>query len=156
MEEKLVTAAPGVERLPEPLPAIIAEILKRLSNVEATVAELEEGVAMPAKIEQLPFTRTLAPLEGRVIADYAPFLGYIKRVLIDWPEGCDHLVDVRVGHGTQQFCPKEGYLALNRATPSWEFNELMEDHEEIWVDMNNGDGLNPHHITVTVFVKEAS
>lgn len=148
-EKKVAKVAPGVERLPEPLPAIIASILGRLTN-------LEEGVPMPVKREQIPFVYDLAPLEGIPLAEYAPFSGYIKEVSPHWPDGCDHLVDVRVGHGTKQFCPNEGFLALNDVTPTYYFNEPVDDHEEIWVELRNADGANRHAITVTVNLEGAT
>jgi len=129
------------------------ELGKRLSKVEAAVAEETE---MPKTIEQIPFSYTLNPLQGVVLMEYAPFAGYIKQVSIHWPDGCDALVDVRVGHHTKQFCPDEGYLALNDATPTYPFNEYVADHEEIWVEMVNTDGVNTHSITVTVILEESS
>jgi len=111
---------------------------------------------MPKVIEQIPFAYNLDPLQGVTLMEYAPFSGYITQVSIHWPEGCDALVDVRVGHGTKQFCPDTGYLALNDATPTYPFSEWCEDREEIWVEMRNGDGANSHAITVTVVLKGAA
>lgn len=102
------------------------------------------------KIEQIPFSYNLAPLQGVTMTENAPFTGRIKAVTIHWPLNCNALVDVRIGHGVVQFCPNAGYLALNDATPTYQFNELVKDREEIWVEMLNGDGLSPHNITVTV------
>ncbi|MBA7686925.1 hypothetical protein ES703_95385 [subsurface metagenome] len=112
---------------------------------------------MPQKIEQIPFAYNLAALEGVLLTEIAPFSGYIKQVTPHWPEGCDALVDIRVGHGNKQFCPKEGYLALNDATPPYPFNEeLSGGNEEIWVEMKNADGANAHNITVTVILEGAA
>ena len=102
------------------------------------------------QIEQIPFSYNLASLQGVTLTEYSPFSGHVRQVSIHWPDGCNALVDVRVGHGTQQFCPDEGYLALNEATPTYPFNERVDDHEEIWVEMRNTDGANSHAITVTV------
>ncbi|MBA7694642.1 hypothetical protein ES703_103255 [subsurface metagenome] len=44
-------------------------------------------------------------------------------------------------------------MALNDATPTYPFNEWVNDHEEIWVEMINGDGVNPHNISVSVILE---
>lgn len=147
---------PKVQKLEGDLSPKVADLAEKVGKLEYAISKLEfpEGIAMPEVIiEQIPFVRTLDPLKGATLYEYAPFAGKIKSVLIDWPEGCDHLVDVKVGHGVKQFLPKEGYLALNRTTASWTFNDWIQDHEEIWVDMNNGDGVNTHHITVVVNIE---
>ncbi|GAH84614.1 unnamed protein product, partial [marine sediment metagenome] len=128
-------------------------------KLEYALSTLEwpEGVAMPQKIEQIPFAYNLAPLEGVLLTEITPFSGYIKQVTPHFPEGCDGICDVRVGHGPKQFCPKEGYLALNDATPTYPFNEWVSGgNEEIWVEMKNGDSANSHHITVTVILEGAA
>ncbi|MBA7614637.1 hypothetical protein ES703_21905 [subsurface metagenome] len=65
-------------------------------------------------------------------------------------------MDIRIGHGVKQFCPDDGYLALNDATPTYPFNEWVNDHEEIWVELRNRDGGNEHTISVIVTYEEAS
>lgn len=105
---------------------------------------------MPVKIEQIPFAYNLAALQGVKLEEAAPFNGYIKEISIHYPDGCDALVDVRVGHDVTQFCPREGYLALNDVTPTYSFNVEVKQGDPIWVEMKNGDGANPHNISVTV------
>lgn len=106
------------------------------------------------KIVQIPFAYNLAALEGVLLTEVAPFSGYIKQVSIHWPEGSDALVDVRVGHGPKQFCPKEGFLALNDVTPTYPFNEWVSGgNEAIWVEMKNTDSVNSHNITVSVILE---
>ena len=165
--EEFVSKIPAVERVPEPFTSIdnrldflgprIVDTKNRVQKIEDALATLEvEGVAvMPKKIEQIPFARTLTPLQGATIYEKPPFSGYIKQITVHWPDGADALVDIRVGHGTKQFCPIEGYLALNDATPTYPFNEWVSDDEEIWVEMRNTDGVNNHAITVTVTLEGA-
>jgi len=146
---------PKVEDLESNLSPKVADLAEKVGKLEYALRTVEfpGGVAMPLKIEQIPFVRDLekAGIDGSqvMMTEYAPFSGYIKEISIHWPEGCNHLVDVRVGHGTEQFCPDVGYLALNDATPTYPFNEWCNDHEEIWVEMINGDGVNKHQITVS-------
>jgi len=129
----------------------------RVERIEDALATLEvEGVTvMPKKIEQIPFPYNLGPGAGAVLSEHAPFSGYIKQVSIHWPDGCNGLLDIRVGHGTVQFCPDEGYLALNDATPTYPFNEWVEDQEEIWVEMRNAGGF-AHRVTTTVILEGAA
>ena len=148
---------PKVEEL-SPKVADLSEKIGKLEYALRTL-ELPEGVAISLKIEQIPFVYDLekAGIDGSqvMMTEYAPFSGYIKSVTPHWPDGCDHLVDVRVGHGTKQFCPDEGYLALNDVTPTYPFSEWVNDHEEIWVEMINGDSDNTHAITVVVMLEGA-
>lgn len=142
----------------EELDPKVAELGEKVNKLEYILSKLElpEGVAIPLKIEQIPFSYNLAVLQGVTLMEYAPFSGYIKEVCIHWPLNCNALVDVRVGHGVKQFCPDEGYLALNDTTPTYPFNEWIKDHEEIWVELRNTDGLSPHNITVTVILEGAA
>ncbi|GAI26152.1 unnamed protein product [marine sediment metagenome] len=113
------------------------------------------------KIEQIPFFYDLekAGVEGSkvLLTEIVPFSGYIKQVTPHYPQGCNALVDVRVGHGPKRFCPREGFLALNDVTPSYPFNEPVSGgQEDIWVEMINGDAENKHAITVTVMLEGAA
>lgn len=111
-------------------------------------------MAKVVEIELIPFAYNLAkaglPGSGVVLTEVTPFPGHIKQVSPHWPDGCNALVDVKVGRGVEQFCPNVDFLALNDATPTYPFNVEVKDGEEIWVEMRNGDGANPHNITVTV------
>ena len=161
--EEFVKGISARERVPEPFTSIdnrldflgprIVNLAEKLSGIEGAISGLG-GVAMLKKIEQIPFAQTLAVAgavgSGVILEETAPFSGYIKQVTIHWPDGCNALVDVRVGHGVKQFCPDEGFLALNDATPAYPFNEWVVDQETIWVEMRNRDGGWPHNITVTV------
>lgn len=138
-----------------PLPLFVKE--SKLGN------EAPKPVGVPGKvkgIKQLKFARVLAVagLVGSVATIYesCPFDGYIKQVTIHWPDGSDALVDVAVAHSNTVFCPRGqgNYLALNDATPTYFFNENVEQHEEVWVEMRNRDGGNEHAITITVSIEE--
>lgn len=170
--EEVIRGLPA-EPLPGPLDAITRrldfigpkteEVLGQVEKLKYDLAKLSvgEGVAMPGvKIEQIPYSFNLAvagtPGSQVTLMERAPFGGYIKSVTIHWPANCNALVDVRVGHGVKQFCPDEGYLALNDATPTYQFNEWVKDHEEIWVELINGDGGFTHNITVTISLEGAA
>ena len=111
------------------------------------------------KIELIPYARNL-PIagvagSGVVLEEVAPFDGFIKRVTPHWPDGCNALVDIRVGKGVEQFYPREGFMALNDATLHYYFNIPVKEGEDIWVEMINTDGGNPHNITVTVSLEKS-
>jgi len=170
--EDFVKSISAQERVPEPFTSIdnrldflgprIVDTKNRVERIENALATLEvEGVTvMPKKIEQIPFAYTLAVAgaagSGIILEENAPFSGYIKQVTIHWPDGADALVDVRIGHGVVQFCPDEGFLALNDATPTYPFSEWVNDQEAIWVEMRNRDGGNEHSITVTIILEGAA
>jgi len=144
---------PAKAQLPPP-PAppfhLMAVIDTKLDNI---LDRLEKKEVPELKIEQIPFAYNLAALQGVTLTEYAPFSGYIKAIMIHWPPGTNALVDVAVGHGLTHLCPREGYLALDDATPILYFNEFVEDNEEIWVEMRNGDAVNPHTITCTISIE---
>lgn len=143
-------------------------IIERLDFLGPKVIEMDQNVkslmevAVPEvkEIQQIKFARTLTIAgtegSGATIYEDCPFNGYIKAVAIHWPEGCNALVDVAVGHGNTQFCPRGTgeYLALNDTTPTYPFNEEVMQGEEIWVEMRNRDAANPHSLTVTISVEE--
>lgn len=108
------------------------------------------------KVELIPYERTLAALEGVKRYEKAPFTGYATEVKIHWPDGCDHLVDVAISNDRTLFCPREGFLALNDTTVTYPFGRSVkvEEGNELGVEMRNGDGANPHAITVTIRVEE--
>ncbi|MBA7611771.1 hypothetical protein ES703_19000 [subsurface metagenome] len=146
---------PKVQKLEGELSPKVADLGEKVGKLEYALKTLEfpEGV-MPVKIEQIPFVYDLekAGVEGSqvMLTELAPFSGYIKQVSPHWPEGCNALVQIRVGHGTKQFCPDEGYLALNDVTPTYPFSEWVNDQTELWVELINGDSDNTHAITVVL------
>lgn len=169
---KKVAAAPEDQAVREALAAILTlaedtELkLDTLPDIEAKsdaiIGALEMlGVEVPLekKIEQIAFAYNLViagfPGSGITLTEGAPFDGYIKWIEPHWPDGCDALVDIRVGRAVEQFCPREGYLALNDVTPRYEFNIPVKEGEDIWVEMINTDGGNPHNITVTIQLESA-
>lgn len=108
------------------------------------------------QIKLIPFFYNLAPLEGVTLEEVAPFDGFIKQVIIHWPDGCNALVEVKVTYDSlPQFCPSTDYLALNNATPTFSFNVEVQADFSIIVEMRNGDAVNSHAITVTVSVEGA-
>ncbi len=125
---------------------------KRLDFLGPKIVSLEAAMGAPKIIEQIPFSYNLAILQGVTLTEVVPFGGHIKQITIHWPDGCSALVDVKVGLGVKQFCPREGYLALNNATPTYPFNVEVKEGDPIWVEMRN-TSLFPHNITVIVVLE---
>jgi len=122
----------------------------RITDALASLELPEGGVLMPKKIEQIPYSYVLPAGGGIRLTELVPFSGYIERITIHWPDGTDALCGVMVGHSNIQLCQREGYLALNDATPQYTFDEWVDEGEELWVQMYNADAVNPHAISVTV------
>ena len=120
----------------------------RVVDTLSRIKRVEVSMGIGENIEQVPFAYNLAiaglPGSGATLVSKAPFDGHIRQVSIHWPDGCDALVDVKVGYGQKQFCPREGFLALNDATPTYPFNIEIKEGVDIWVEMQNTDGGNPH------------
>jgi len=171
--EKAVSQIPVPEQAIGPLTGIarrldflgpkIEAIEARQGKLEYAISKLElpgEGAMPELRMEQITFVATLekaGTAGSRVMMnEYAPFSGYIKRVSQYWPDGTNHIVDIRVGHSSKQFCPSEGYLALNDVTPVYPFNEWVDGGEKIWVEMLNGDSANTHDITVEIILQGAA
>ena len=159
--EDFVKGIPAAERVPEPFQSVddrldflgpkVIGMKNRVEKLEDALATIEigGGAIMPQKIEQIPFAYNVLATSGVILTEDVPFSGYIKQVSIHWPDGCNGLVDVKVLHGVKQFCPNNGYLHLNNATPTYPFNEYVYDKEPIRVEIHNADGLD-HAITVAV------
>ena len=138
---------PGIPFVPQPEPILPGqgEVVPRPELPRDEVVPRPE----PQVIELIPYSWSVPATLLIRLREYAPFSGVIKQVILHFPDGCNALLDIRVGHGTKQFCPNAGFLALNDATVPYYFEEEVKDKEEIWVELGNYDVL-AHNITVTV------
>lgn len=156
---KKVEAAPEDEIVKEALAALLALIQDLQAKSDAIITALEvSGIeveeAMPKNIREIRIQQNVPLNTGMILTQPPPFDGYIKEVKIHWPPGCNGLVDVRVGHGTMQFCPFEGFLSLDNVTPTYPFNEYVSHTENIFVEIQNTDGVNAHTISVMINIEE--
>lgn len=97
---------------------------------------------------QINFQQTLAPLQGGRFSRNCPWDAVITSIMLHFPPGCNALVDVAIGHGNSQLCPTDGFVALDAATPVIPMRESVKSGEEFWVEIRNGDAINPHTISV--------
>ncbi len=93
----------------------------------------------------------LEPNTGTRVSRPSPLTGRIVQLIPHWPDGCNALVDVAVGHKDTWIYPHlvDTFVALNDATPVLTVNEPIEKGEEIWMIVRNADGREQHAITVT-------
>lgn len=103
---------------------------------------------MSIRTEQVVLSQTLQPLQGLKLEDDVPIDGKMISVVFSFPDGCDSLVNIAFGHGSEQICPSEGFIALNNATPVFPVSELVKKDDILWAVMENGDGANPHAVSV--------
>jgi len=115
----------------------------------------KEGLPTMAVItREVNLRVTVQPLTGTKVTKPSPLTGKIVQLIPHWPDGCDALVDVAVGHKDTWILPNETdtYIALNDATPVLTVDESIEKGEEIWMVLRNTDGVNPHAISCTVTI----
>lgn len=124
------------------IPAQLNAVMQALETAGIEVSE------MPENIREFRIQQNVLQQQGVILNQLPPFDGYIREVKIHWPPGCNGFVDVRVGAGTRQFCPFEGFLSLDNVTPTYPFNEYVVHTEPIWVEIQNADAINPHTISV--------
>jgi len=126
----------------------------QLAAVQLALDRLLEKEGMPpmAVITRDVNLRVLLdPNSGTRVFKPSPLTGRIVQLIPHWPDGCNALVDVAVGHGDTWIYPHlvDTYVALNDATPVLTVDEPIEKGEEIWMIVRNTDGGNVHAITVT-------
>ena len=130
---------------------------QQLDALTQFVQQLAGGETMTiGRTQEVPFQQILAPGQAVRLVSQSPYAGYVKKILRHWPAGCNALVDVAVGVGNKRVLPETGFMALNDATPVFDnLSVPVKQGENIWVELQNGDALNPHTITVSVTVEEA-
>jgi len=116
-----------------------------------TMAQVTRGVTIQV---------TAQSCQGVKISETSPLTGTITEVMPHWPDGCEDpatgvpLVEIAFGHSDTWVYPGEveKYLALNNVTPVLRISEPVIKGEELWMDVRNGDSVNPHTVSVTLTV----
>jgi hypothetical protein len=115
----------------------------------------QEGLPTMALItKDVNLRVTLLPTQGQRIALPSPLTGRIVQIIPHFPNGCNALVDMAIGHRDTWILPHatDTFIALNDATPVLNADEPVEKGEEIWMIGRNGDGVNPHAISCAVTI----
>ncbi len=135
------------------MPATLDDILAVLNQLLAI-----QQNAKP--VQHLTFVATLTlagtATSGAKVAIQAPFTGTIREVDVAVLQGPNGLVGVSCSHSNQAFLPRAEdapYLYLNNVYAPFYPREHVKGGEQIVVDMNNGDGVNPHTVTVVMRVE---
>jgi len=103
---------------------------------------------------QVSLRATVPESQGARVAEVSPLTGTITQIVPHWPPGCNALVEVAFGHKDTWVMPAlvDTFLALDDATPVFVSNEPIGKGEELWMIVRNGDGANPHTISVAVTI----
>lgn len=96
----------------------------------------------------------LEPNTGTKVSKPSPLTGRIVQLIPSWPDGCDSLVDVAVGHGDTWIYPHlvDTFVALNDATPVLTVDEPITKGEGIWMIVRNADGREQHAVSCAVTI----
>ena len=115
----------------------------------------KEGIPTMAVVtREVNLRASVRPLTGTKVTKPSPLTGKIVQLIPHWPDGCDALVDVAIGHKDTWILPNETdtFIALNDATPVLTVDEAIEKGEEIWMLLRNTDGVNVHAVSCTVTI----
>jgi len=104
--------------------------------------------------KQVRFQETLELLTGIEVDARCPLEGEITSITIHWPDGCDALVDIAVGHNGTFLCPNEPdtFEALNNATPTFPVKEPVVWDERLWAIIRNTDDTEAHKVSVIITI----
>jgi len=127
---------------------------QQISALQLAMDQLlgKEGMQPMAEITRDVNLRVLLdPNTGTRVFKASPLTGRIVQLIPHWPDGCNALVDLAIGHGDIWIYPHlvDTYVALNDATPVLTVDEPIAKGEEIWMIVRNTDGGFAHAITVT-------
>ncbi len=129
----------------------------QVAAVQTAINTLLEKEALPpmsAITRNVNLRVTLQPNQGQRISQTSPINGRIVQLIPHFPNGCNALVDIAIGHRDTWILPNkvDTFIALNDATPVLTVDEPIEKNEEIWLIGRNGDGVNPHAISCAVTI----
>ena len=91
---------------------------------------------------------TVPALAEAIVSDLVRQSGVITKVTIHFPPGCAALVDVAVRVKNEQLVPASGFIALDDVTTPFVVNKPVRQEDEVSARIRNGDGANPHTISV--------
>lgn len=103
---------------------------------------------MATEVTQIRIQQNLAALAGGRFAERCPWKAQMTSICFHFPPGCVGVVDVAAGHGNKQAFPQEGFIALDDATPVFPVVENVPAGALLWAEIQNGDAINAHQITV--------
>ena len=108
---------------------------------------------VPLETRQVVLSATVPAATAQQIVDFSPLTGRITSVTFHFPPGCNALVDVAFWKGGIQISPKQGFLALDDATPTYPMSEPVRGWDRLWILIRNTDAVNQHTPSVIVTIE---
>ena len=136
---------------PEPEPVIIPPGIEPKMD---EIINILRTMPIDKKTRCLNFAYEVTPGQVVVLGDTSPFTGDIVSVVVEFPMGCNSLVDVAVRAGTRGVLPQVGYISLNNVTPIFNVREPLVLGEDLEVEFRNRDPLNSHAMEVNIIIME--
>lgn len=102
----------------------------------------------------LRFRETIEALKGDIFHEKCPFNATCTSIVVHFPSGCAGLVDMAIGHGDSQVCPREGRVTLDNATVTFDITEDIDYEEIIWYNISNRDESHSHTPVVLLTLVE--
>jgi len=99
------------------------------------------------------FRETVESGQGVRVTKNFIWPGKITQVMFHFPPGCNALVDLRLEKGKQPFYPRQGYLALDNATPVYYVDADYSSREALDFTVLNRDEEYPHSVSCTVVIR---
>jgi len=130
----------------------------QVGSVQLDLNQLLEREGLPTMAvitREVVLRETVQPLVGIRAIKGSPLNGKIIQIMRHWPDGCDALVDIAVGHEDTWLLPNEidMYVALNDATPIVDVDEPVYKSEKLWMVVRNADAVNAHAVSVTFIIE---
>jgi hypothetical protein len=99
------------------------------------------------------FRQQIAAATDVTLSMRCPLNGVITQVNPHFPSGCNALVGIKFGTDRHGQCfPDTGFLALDNASPVFAVNITVEYDERLWMEVQNGDAVNPHTPSLTLTI----
>jgi len=129
----------------------------QVADAQLALNQLLEKEGMPTMgvvTRDVNLRVSLEPNTGTRVHKSSPVTGKIVQLIPHWPDGCNALVDVAVGHKDTWIYPHlvDNFVALNDATPVLTVDEPITKGEQIWMIVRNADGREQHAISCAVTV----
>lgn len=121
-------------------------------QISTALAKALRQAAIGEDVRFINFRYTVPASTQVQLQARSPLAGFLTHILLHYPPGCLALVDVRVDVDREQILPVSGWVALDNATPTFQFHRgqpvKRRDYLDVW--LQNRDTQNTHTITVLI------
>lgn len=106
-------------------------------------------------IPQLGYKQTVSALEEKKEIHYSPCNGIIESALLQFPIGCEFLVEIIINHKTKQIFPTtRGGMALDDVSQTFHIGEPVRKQDPVEVVWKNYDSTYDHTCPVVVYIRK--